>query len=85
MTDLFTLCDELERLAKEATQGMYRAKDFCVAPATEKHPAIHTVKVDPLQRRVLGSFQKADGDYLAACHPQNILTLISAVREKVKK
>lgn len=54
----------LVELRAAATQGDIRVRDFTQAPATEKLPAIDKCKLSPLQRTALGSFERADAEYI---------------------
>jgi hypothetical protein len=69
----------LRLLAEKATPGPWHASDFCQAPATEKHPAIDTCKVRPLQRTALGSFKREDAEYIAALSPDVVLGLLATI------
>lgn len=64
--DMTSLCT----LLLAATPGEWTAVDFAKAPATETVPALHTMKVRPIQHTALGSLSPEDAAFIAASHNQ---------------
>jgi hypothetical protein len=60
--DLGALRDLLAR----ATRLPWRAEDFAKAPATDTQPALHTMKLRPVQHTVLGSLSPDDAALIVA-------------------
>jgi len=85
--------DELERLAKAATQGDVRVEQIARSAIDDQEPVRPALVIpkpgDDLQALsviVYGFFRQADADYYAAAQPQNLLPLIRELRRlrKVK-
>lgn len=53
-------------LRNKATPWPWIITDSCVSPATDKFPALHKVKIRPMQDGALGTLQLADAELIVA-------------------